>query len=218
MTLFSRCTALALGVVMAFSLCACGNDSVNPTVITKAPEDVVMRTETTTTVATTTTTVYAPEWVAPTQSESDPTGTTVVTTSTSISIADADASESGKAIAQLAVSLIGTPFVTGGAGPDGFDNPSFVVYCYKQNGYTVPRKASAMATWGEDVPPDELQAGDILVFANDIGGEAQFCGIYIGNEQFVSCNNPESPTKAQKLDAKYWGPRFIGARRPAAEN
>ena len=215
MIVFSRCLALGLCVLLAFSLCACGNDTINPTVITKAPEDVVMRTETTTTVATTTTTVYVPEWVNPTTDATTPTGN--AGTSTSISIADADASESGKAIAQLAVSLIGTPFVAGGAGPDGFDNPSFVVYCYKQNGYTVPRKASAMATWGEDVAPDQLQAGDILVFANDVGGEAQFCGIYIGNEQFVSCNNPDSPTKAQKLDAKYWGPRFLCARRPAAE-
>ena len=215
MTVFSRYLALGICVLLTLSLCACGNDTINPTVITKAPEDVVMRTETTTTVATTTTTVYVPEWVAPSASTTDASGSTATTTL--VSIADEDASESGKAIAQLAVSLIGTPFVTGGTGPDGFDNPSFVVYCYKQNGYTVPRKASAMATWGEDVAPDQLQAGDILVFANDIGGPAQFCGIYIGNEQFVSCNNPDSPTKAQKLDAKYWGPRFLCARRPAAE-
>ncbi len=214
MTVFSRCLVLSLCGLLAVSLCACGNDSINPTVITKAPEDVVMRTETTTTIATTATTIYVPEWTDPVTGTTAPTGN--AGTTTSVSIADADASESGKAIAQLAVSLIGTPFVAGGAGPDGFDNPSFVVYCYKQNGYTVPRKASAMATWGEDVPPDQLQAGDILVFANDIGGEAQFCGIYIGNEQFVSCNNPETPTAAQKLDAKYWGPRFIGARRPSA--
>ncbi len=212
MTLFSRCMALGLVIFTVLTLCACGNDPLPPTVITKAPEDVVMRTETTTTVATTTTTLFDTVTTAPGSGSTGPSGNT-----TQVSIADGEASETGKAIAQLAVSLIGTPYKSGGFGPDAFDNPSFVSYCYKQNGFSVPRKAASMVTWGEDVAPDQLQAGDILIFANEIGGAPQFCGIYIGDDQFVSCNNPDSPTKAQKLDAKYWGPRFLCARRPAAE-
>jgi cell wall-associated NlpC family hydrolase len=143
------------------------------------------------------------------------TGTTTTTTLPSVVIGESGSTETGKAIAELAVSLIGTPFEFGADGPDAFDNPSFVVYCYKQFGYSVPRKASGMAFYGEDVPPDELQVGDILVFCNEIGGDPDFCGIYIGDEQFVSCNNPGSPTKAQKLSASYWSERFIAARRPA---
>lgn len=205
---------ICLCAALATLLCACGEEDINPTVITKAPQDVVIRTETTTTVATTTTTLFDngttgnPDFGNTTTAGE--TGTT-----TKIEIVDVEASETGKAIAQLAVSLVGTPFEFGGNGPDSFDNPSFVVYCYKQNGFSVPRKASSMATWGEDVPPDELQAGDILVFANDLGGPPAFCGIYIGDEKFVSCNNPNSPTKVQKLDNSYWGPRFVAARRPA---
>ena len=53
MTLFSRCMVLGTGIFAALALCACGEQPINPTVITKAPQDVVMRTETTTTVATT---------------------------------------------------------------------------------------------------------------------------------------------------------------------
>lgn len=199
---------------MTSLLCACGKDDINPTVITKAPQDVVMRTETTTTIATTTTTLFDTD----TTGNSDFGNTTLsgdAVSTTQIEIVDAEASETGKAIAQLAVSLIGTAFEFGANGPDAFDNPSFVVYCYKQNGFSVPRKAASMATWGEDVPPDALQAGDILVFANELGGEPAFCGIYIGDEKFVSCNNPDSPTKIQKLDNSYWGPRFVAARRPA---
>ena len=215
MTLFSRCMVLGTGIFAALALCACGEQPINPTVITKAPQDVVMRTETTTTVATTTTTLFETVTTDPSSGTTAPSGGTGSTTQ--VSIADSEASESGKAIAQLAVSLIGTPFKSGAAGPDAFDNPSFVSYCYKQNGFSVPRKAASMVTWGEDVPPDELQVGDILIFGNEIGGPPQFCGIYIGDEQFVSCNNPDSPTKSQKLAATYWGPRFLCARRPATE-
>lgn len=164
---------------------------------------------------------HSPVPTSPTSNQTSvetPSASTAPVTKPTVSVGDVESSsEKGKAIAELAISLIGTPFKFGANGPDAFDNPSFVVYCYKQNGYTIPRKASAMALYGEDVPPDELQLGDILVFCNEIGEAPGFCGIYIGNNQFVSCNNPDSPTKIQKLNVSYWSERFVAARRPKAE-
>ena len=215
MKLYRLFATMGAAAVLCGSLCACGGEPPASTVITKAPEDVVIRTQTTTTVATTTTTL--PDFMFPTTDHQNGTSADGQTTPTTVVINDSEASASGKAIAQLAVSLVGTPFEFGGSGPDSFDNPGFVVYCYKQNGFSVPSRAAKMATWGEDVPPDMIQAGDIVVFANDIGGKPSFCGIYIGDEQFVACNNPDSPTKVQKLDSSYWGPRFVAARRPSAE-
>ena len=191
-------------------LCACSS-SPTPTVITKAPGDVVLRTDATTTTTTTTTTTSSNGSTA--NEEANSASTTSATTA-SVVIGEEGSTEKGKDIAELAISLIGTPFQTGANGPDAFDNPSFVVYCYKQNGYTIPRKASAMASYGQDVAPDLMQVGDIVIFCNEIGGSPDFCGIYIGNDQFVSCNNPNSPTGVQNLNTPYWAQRFIGARRP----
>ncbi len=123
------------------------------------------------------------------------------------------ASATGTAIAALANSLVGTPFQLGGVGPGQFDNPGFVYYCYQQNGITVPRRASAMAQGGSAVSRDALQAGDIVVFSNEIGGEADFVGIYVGSGQFVSCNNPSQPTGVHSLSTGYWSERFLTARR-----
>ena len=211
MKLFTVISTLCVAALLCVSLCACGEEPPASTVITKAPQDVVIRTQTTTTVATTT----EPTLFTTTDHANGAAPSGEATTPTTVVINDSEASESGKAIAQLAVSLVGTPFEFGGSGPNAFDNPGFVVYCYKQNGFSVPNKASKMASWGEDVPPDMLQAGDIILFANDIGGNIGFCGIYIGDNQFVACNNPDSPTKVQKLDTAYWGQRFVAARRPS---
>ena len=126
---------------------------------------------------------------------------------------DPGSSATGSAIAALANSLVGTSFKLGGVGPAEFDNPGFVYYCYRQNGITVPRKASAMAAGGREVVRDTLQAGDIVVFSNEIGGTADFVGIYIGSGQFVSCNNPSQPTSVQSLSSGYWSERFLTARR-----
>ena len=165
MKLYRLFATMGAAAVLCGSLCACGGEPPASTVITKAPEDVVIRTQTTTTVATTTTTL--PDFMFPTTDHQNGTSADGQTTPTTVVINDSEASASGKAIAQLAVSLVGTPFEFGGSGPDSFDNPGFVVYCYKQNGFSVPSRAAKMATWGEDVPQDMIQAGDIVLYAGN---------------------------------------------------
>lgn len=204
---------LSIAVLLGAGLCGCSGEP-EPTIIPQQPA--------TTTMAATVTTSPLSKPTAQQPSTGETTGTTTITTTTvTRPTIPSDSTEvgndKGRAIAELAISLEGTPFKFGANGPDAFDNPSFVVYCYKQNGYTVPRKASLMATYGQEVAWDALQVGDILIFSNDIGGDASFCGIYIGDNRFISCNNPSDPTRIQKLNISYWRDRFITARRPAAE-
>ncbi len=199
--LFALLTAIALLVTLS----ACSGDSPEATVITK---DQVKKPTTTTTTTTTTTGSSDTNQNDP-SSSSQSTGTTTLP---SIGTAEGN-SATGDAIAKLAVSLVGTAYKNGGSGPDAFDNPSFVVYCYKQNGYTVPRKATQIIDYGFDVNPEEIQPGDILVFCNEIGEDAGFVGIYIGDNQFVASTNPGSGTKLHQLNSSYWSQRFLSARR-----
>ena len=119
----------------------------------------------------------------------------------------------GEAIAELARSLVGTPFQMGATGPDAFDNSGFVYYCYRQNGVALPRRTSETVNFGAEIGWEDLQPGDVVLFSNDVGGPATFEGIYIGGAQFVSCNNPDTPTKVSNMAANYWKDRFIGGRR-----
>ncbi len=204
------CILVALFVLLG--LCGCQSEEPSDiTVITKGSVSHSLQTTTTTTATTTTTTAG----LAPNQTTGSG-GSTASTTLPTIAT-DGDTTEVGNTIAQTAISLIGTPFESNAGGPDAFDNPGFVAYCYKQAGFSVPRRASAMASFGKEASLDALQPGDLLLFCNDIGGEAQFVGIYIGDDQFVACNNPGSLTKAQKIDNKYWLPRLLAARRAPAE-
>ena len=204
-----RLLAILTVVMLLTSLSACGDDSPEATVITKSQVNKPTVSTTTTTTTTPTTTASGVLDASDPTSASQATGTTVMP---SIGTSEGN-SETGDAIAQLAISLIGTPFNSSNKIPDGFDNPGFVAYCYRQNGYTIPRKASQMIDYGLDVNPEQIQPGDILVFCNEIGGEAGFVAIYIGDNQFVACANPESGTKTHKLDSSYWAQRFLSARR-----
>ena len=144
-----------------------------------------------------------------TTTEEDTDSTEEITSTTDV----AAPSSTGEAIARLAQSLVGTPYQSGGNGPDAFDNPGFVVYCYRQSGYTVPRRAADMLNYGVEVPVDQRDVGDIVVLCNEIGEGAGFVGIYIGNDQFVASTNPNTPTKIHKLDKSYWMPRLLSVRR-----
>ncbi|MBO4453337.1 MAG: C40 family peptidase [Clostridia bacterium] len=116
-------------------------------------------------------------------------------------------------VVALANSLIGTPYVRGGTTPEGFDNSGFVYYCFKQIGVKIPRQLAKIATAGTELTREEMEPGDIAVFANEIGGPAGFVGIYIGNGRFIACSNPEKPTAVKNMDSEYWTPRFISGRR-----
>lgn len=202
-----RLFALLTALVLLVSLSACSGDSPEATVITKDQVNKPTVTTTTTTAATTGSSGAV-------QNDPSTTVTSQTGTTTLPSIGtEAGNSETGDAIAQLAISLIDTPYENGGSGPDAFDNPGFVMYCYKQSGYTVPRKATQIINYGLDVNPEEIQPGDILVFCNEIGEDAGFVAIYIGDDQFVASTNPTSGTKVHKLDSSYWAQRFLSARR-----
>lgn len=126
--------------------------------------------------------------------------------------AEADADGVAAAALKLANELIGTEYKSGGTGPDEFDNSGFIYYIFRQSGYKMPRRIPDMAKEGKEVGRNELKAGDVLIFSNEIDGDAAFVAICAGNDQFISCNRPGYPTALQKF-SNYYEQRFICGRR-----
>ncbi|MBR5942333.1 MAG: C40 family peptidase [Clostridia bacterium] len=126
--------------------------------------------------------------------------------------AEADAEGVAAAALKLANELIGTEYKSGGTGPDEFDNSGFVYYIFRQSGYKMPRRIPDMAKEGKEVGRDDLKAGDVLIFSNEIDGDAAFVAISAGGDEFISCNRPDSPTDLHKF-SNYYEQRFICGRR-----
>ena len=124
----------------------------------------------------------------------------------------ADASGVAAAALKLANELIGTQYKSGGVGPDEFDNSGFVYYIFNKSGYKMPRRIPDMAKEGKEVGRNDLKAGDVLIFSNEIGGDPAFVAICAGNDQFISCNRDDRPTALQKF-SNYYEQRFICGRR-----
>lgn len=201
-----RNVAMLTGLLLCTGvlLTACAGNGEEPATVTTTRQVV--------TVEKVTTTTEAPTASQPTTTTAE----TQETTTTAYQLPEGETgSDTGNAVAACARSLIGTPYAPGGNDPEtGFNNPNFVAYCYAKEGVTVPRSAAQLALYGQDVPPDELKIGDILVFCNEPGEDPGFVGIYLGNNEFAAACNPEKPTSIEKLTVSYWSARFIAARRP----
>ncbi|WP_084106197.1 C40 family peptidase [Demequina sp. NBRC 110056] len=81
--------------------------------------------------------------------------------------ASVKAAISGSAIIAEAAKYVGTPYVSGGSSPRGFDCSGFVSYVYKQFGISLPRSSGAY--WNVGTRVSSPQAGDIIVTPGHVG-------------------------------------------------
>jgi len=129
-------------------------------------------------------------------------------------------SKIGNAIAQAALSKLGSRYWWGKAGPDYFDCSGLVCWAHNQAGVKLGRTSAAgYASSGQPLTRNQLQPGDVITFS--YGGGVAHIGIYIGGGNFVHAAGDGSSTvgqyanqcvKAAKLSG-YWQSYVYNYRR-----
>ena len=125
----------------------------------------------------------------------------------------APASSRGGEIAHLAEAYVGSPYRWGGTSPAGFDCSGFVMFVFSQFGVDLPHDDFGILQSGEAVSAEDLQPGDVLVFANTYRAGLSHVGIYLGDGQFVHAVDERHGVSVSKLWDDYWGPRFVSGTR-----
>ena len=118
-------------------------------------------------------------------------------------------------IPMLALSLLGTPYRSGGNNPEtGLDCSGFVNHVFKQAAsLQLPRDSASISRMGQPLEKPELQSGD-LVFFNTLNRAFSHVGIYIGDNRFIHASSTKSGSvMLSSLNENYWTARFNGARR-----
>ena len=116
-------------------------------------------------------------------------------------------------VAELAASMIGTPYRAGGNRPQvGFDCSGLVQYCYRLLGLDLPRNVDAQKLATVPVATADLEVGDLLFFR--IGGGVSHVGIYYGDGQFVHAPSSGKAVMRSRLDTAYWQSRLVSGGRP----
>lgn len=119
----------------------------------------------------------------------------------------------GQRAVEIAMRYLGARYVRGTSGPNTFDCSGFTSFCYRQLGIDISRSSSAQAYEGREVPRDQLQVGDIIVFKNTYRAGPSHVGLYIGNGRFIHASNSRRGVVIDSLDSDYYAPRYHSARR-----
>jgi cell wall-associated NlpC family hydrolase len=130
--------------------------------------------------------------------------------------ASAAPSASGPEVAALAQDYVGSRYVWGGTSPAGFDCTGFVQFVFSQFGISLPRSEAGQLASGPQVGADDLQPGDVLVFANTYRRGLSHVGIYLGDGRFVHAVDESHGVAVSNLWDGYWSPRLVGASRALA--
>lgn len=112
---------------------------------------------------------------------------------------------------ELAKSFIGTPYIFGGATPDGFDCSGFVQYVYNTAGYPISRLDSESYFMSSSTIVLTPVAGDLVFFKNTYKAGISHMGIYIGDGQFIHAGS--NGVEMSKLSYNYWDTRFVAFKR-----
>ncbi len=121
-------------------------------------------------------------------------------------------------VVRTAMSLIGVPYVHGGAGKEGVDCSGLVYRVFRDTaGLSLPRGVAGLMGSGA-LARSPIHIGDLLFFdTSDRGGpdDPTHVGIYAGNDRFVhaASDGPRRGVIVSSLSEAYYRERFLGARR-----
>jgi len=107
---------------------------------------------------------------------------------------------------------VGTPYVSGGDKPGGFDCSGLTKWAFAQAGITLPRTSYDQYGVGTAVPKAQIQAGD-LVFFDSGGPGASHVGIAVNATTVISATT--HGVMEHDIASGYWAGHYLGARRLA---
>ena len=120
----------------------------------------------------------------------------------------------GDQISAAAQQYVGSRYTWGGTSPlTGFDCSGLVRWVLGQFGIETGRTVWSQFPVGEPIPTDQLQAGDIVFFANTYTAGLSHVGIYVGDGRFVDAGTERTGVREASIWDPYWAPRYVGARR-----
>lgn len=124
-----------------------------------------------------------------------------------------------KIIIQGAVTLEGTPYLWAGETPKGFDCSGFTKYVYKLAGIELPHNANMQAALGAEIPIEQAQPGDLILFGKP---RAYHAGIIYsnrdGNVSIAHCvNSGVSIIEKGNSNIDYWLAREYRVKRIIGE-
>jgi cell wall-associated NlpC family hydrolase len=118
----------------------------------------------------------------------------------------------------FAKTFLGTPYVTAGASPTGFDCSGFVMYVLGNFGFSIVHSSYGMAEYGKTVKLSEVKPGDLMFFkgrnvnASRIGHVAMVVEVHpTDGIKFIHASS--RGIAIDKFAGGYYVPRYVTTKR-----
>ena len=106
-------------------------------------------------------------------------------------------------------SVVGVPYVFGGADRHGFDCSGLTMWAWAHAGVTLRHSTRSQRDETRHVSRSKLRPGDLVFFYQPI----HHVGIYIGRGRMIDANHDGGSVRKREV---YWG-SFSGGGRPVSE-
>ena len=127
---------------------------------------------------------------------------------------NAPSSVDTSSVLAAARSLIGVRYTSGGTNPEtGFDCSGFTSYIYGVTGVSISRSSSGQLSNGAAVSEDNLQPGDLIIWANNGSNSASHSSVYAGGNTIIHATSNKGVQQTDINNWKNWGQHIIAIRR-----
>lgn len=120
----------------------------------------------------------------------------------------------GETMVEMARQFLGERYLWAGTSSYGFDCSGFAYTLHRVLGFDIPRDADDQQESGLPLDPEEIQPGDLVLFAYDHGtGYVHHVGMYIGNGKMIEARTPGAKVDIAELTEPKFASEFAGFRR-----
>ncbi len=117
----------------------------------------------------------------------------------------------GQRAADIALTMVGTPYQWGGATTAGFDCSGLIYYAYSKVDVPLPRTAAQQQRRARPVTLRNAQPGDLLFF--EISGKTDHVGLYLGGHRFVHAPASGKTVQTAELNNPFYRRHLVGVGR-----
>ncbi len=114
--------------------------------------------------------------------------------------------------ADIAISMLGRPYLRGGNTPQGFDCSGLVQFSYAKLDFSIPRDTRGLLDTSYAIATSELGTGD-LVFFHVEDKPYSHVGLYLRDGRFIHAPSSGGAVRIESLSLPYWAKHFGAARR-----
>lgn len=119
-------------------------------------------------------------------------------------------------VLDMAVSLMGTPYLWGGTSSKSMDCSGLTKLCFLSQGVILPRNASEQAREGVEIDKTNIDLfwpGDLLFFGNVKTGRINHVGMYLADGRFVHCSGQVKINSLNRGEVDYADLGLISVKR-----